>query len=133
MHYQVWSKQGKKICCYSQQTSKKYLIKDPDCNQPSLWVDELEEIVLNDIFQLSLKQKEKKSDNRFSDSAVERLEEQIKIKTAELSRLYDLYAESGNEVLLKKIEEREFQMDSLKEEKLIQQQQEAKTLIKRSR
>jgi len=132
MHYQVWSKQGKKICCYSQQTSKKYLIKDPDCNQSSLWADELEEIVLNDIFQLSLKQKEKKSDNRFSDSAVERLEEQIKIKTAELSRLYDLYAESGNEVLLKKIEEREFQMDSLKEEKLIQQQQEAMSQVRDS-
>jgi len=132
MHYQVWSKQGKKICCYSQQTSKKYLIKDPSCNQPSLWAKELEEIVLNDIFQLSLNQKEKKADSQAINSTVDRLEEQIKIKSAELSRLYDLYAESGNEVLLKKIEEREYQIDSLKEEKLLQQQQEAMSQVRDS-
>jgi hypothetical protein len=32
MRYQKWGKSGYKICCYSQQSNKDYMVKDPNCD-----------------------------------------------------------------------------------------------------
>lgn len=37
MRYQKWGKHGSKIVCYSQQSSKPYLVKDPNCDQDKIW------------------------------------------------------------------------------------------------
>ena len=52
MHYQKWGKKGHKFVCYSQQSSKPYLVKDPNCDQEKYWVDDIEKEVINRIFLL---------------------------------------------------------------------------------
>ena len=46
MRYQKWGNAGVKIVCYSQQRSKPYLVKDPDCDAPHYWADEIEQKVV---------------------------------------------------------------------------------------
>lgn len=123
MHYQKWGKHTKKIVCYSQQTSKQYLVKDANCDQPKIWSQELEDIVLNDIFQLRIPDNSM-NDEMSENQTIKRLKEQIQAKQMELKRLYNLYAESGNEILLNTIEEREKQIHILQEQLQYQEQQE---------
>ena len=52
MRYQKWGKKGTKFVCYSQQKSKQYLIKDPNCNQEKPWADEIEAFVIKTLFLL---------------------------------------------------------------------------------
>jgi len=122
MHYQSWGKQGKKFCCYSQQSSKPYLIKDANCTQPKVWSHEIEELVLNDLFQFSLKQHTQSE--TLTTSPLEQLRAQQKTKETELQRLYNLYAQSGNEVLLQTIKAREKQLQALVKQLSWQQKQE---------
>jgi site-specific DNA recombinase len=51
MRYQKWGKYGTKLVCYSQQHTKLYLIKDPDCDNIKPWADEIEAAVLEDLFR----------------------------------------------------------------------------------
>ena len=53
MRYQKWGKHGAKIVCYSQQKTKKYLIKDENCDMPKLWDDEVENLVLDSLLNFS--------------------------------------------------------------------------------
>lgn len=129
MHYQKWGKHTKKIVCYSQQTSKQYLVKDANCDQPKIWSQELEDIVLNDIFQLRIPDNSM-NDEMSENQTIKRLKEQIQAKQMELKRLYNLYAESGNEILLNTIEEREKQIHILQEQLQYQEQQETLVEVK---
>ncbi len=65
MRYQKWGKKGYKICCYSQQSSKEYMIKDPNCQNKKHWAYEIEDAVLGQLFAFSLnpKQIENKKDH----------------------------------------------------------------------
>jgi site-specific DNA recombinase len=51
MRYQKWGKYGTKMVCYSQQHTKLYLIKDPNCDNIKPWADEIEAAVLEDLFR----------------------------------------------------------------------------------
>lgn len=54
MRYQKWGNAGHKICCYSQQSSKSYMIKDPNCNNVKHWAYEIEDAVISQLLKFSL-------------------------------------------------------------------------------
>ena len=105
MHYQSWGSTGrKKISCYSQQTSKKYLIKDKNCPQIKLWQEEVEQAVLNDLFSYTIAA-HKKSKLSAKKDITENLKEQIASAEKQLKRLYELYAKSDDDTLRSTIDE----------------------------
>ena len=53
MRYQRWGKKGLKIYCYSQQTSKMNLVKDPDCDNMRIDACDLEDIVIKSLFDFT--------------------------------------------------------------------------------
>ena len=55
MRYQKWGDKGYKLTCYSQQSSKKYLIRDENCDNPKVWSDEAEAAVIGDFLSRALK------------------------------------------------------------------------------
>lgn len=104
MRYAPWGKGKSKLVCYSQQTSKKYLIKDPDCDQEKMWADDVESAVVNALFTAAAKDKLEEAQKSTSGGAVEAaLTEQLEKATTKLRRLYGLYGESGDDVLLSTI------------------------------
>jgi site-specific DNA recombinase len=54
MRYQKWGKSGYKICCYSQQSNKDYMVKDPNCDNKKTWAYEIEDAVVAQLFAFSL-------------------------------------------------------------------------------
>ena len=104
MRYQKWGNNGNKLVCYSQQTSKKYLIKNPDCDQEKIWAEDVEEAVIQTLF--SLKEKEKQNQTFVeTTSLLETLQKQKEEYETQLKRLYNLYAIDGDNTLLKTIKE----------------------------
>lgn len=104
MRYQSWGKKGKKFVCYSQQKSKPYLIKDPDCEQEKLWADEVENQVIKKLFGLKEERKNMTAID-YNISAIEVLQYQKQEIEKKIKRLYNLYSESADELLLETINE----------------------------
>ena len=101
LRYAPWGKGQSKLVCYSQQTSKPYLIKDPDCDQKKHWAADVESTVLNVLFAAASKEKLTEARKSTSGGAVENaLSEQLEKANLKLRRLYGLYGESGDEMLL---------------------------------
>ena len=111
MRYQKWGKEYKFVC-YSQQTSKKYLIKDPDCSQDKVWVDEIENEIIQSLFLLKEKKSDKKNNNE-EKSVLELLYEQKDSLESKIKKLYNLYAESENDLLLDTINENTEKLNSI--------------------
>lgn len=108
MHYQIWGKGGHKIVCYSQQTNKPYLIKDPDCDQEKLWSDEVEDVVVKAVLEFADNYDIENKEPLILDNTEDILLKQLKALTAKQKKLYDLYAESednADDVLLDSINE----------------------------
>ena len=122
MRYQKWGKNGCKLSCYSQQTSKKYLIHDPDCDNPKPWADEVEEAVIRDFLGRTLEQTGSESDDA-RPSAIELLQAQLQQAQKKLRRLYSLYAAQDDEILLESIQEQRKNIDLI--EQRIQKEEEA--------
>ena len=103
MRYQKWSGGKYKIYCYSQDKSKSHLARGGACDNVKIFADEPEKIVLDDIF--SLKYEEKDGDNVEADilDVLEKTKISVKKK---LSRLYELYSESDDDVLIDEINRR---------------------------
>ena len=111
MHYQKWGKKGSKFVCYSQQSSKPYLVKDPNCDQEKYWVDDIEREVINRIFLLK-EQEHKEKDKKIEDTnVIDVLNTQKKEVEKKIKRLYNLYAESDDDILLDTIQENKKQLD----------------------
>ena len=104
MRYQSWGKKGKKFVCYSQQKSKPYLIKDPDCEQEKLWADEVENQVIKKLFGLKEERKNMTAID-YNISAIEVLQYQKQEIEKKIKRLYNLYSESADELLFETINE----------------------------
>ena len=122
MRYQKWGKNGCKLSCYSQQTSKKYLIHDPDCDNPKPWADEVEEAVIRDFLGRTLEQTGSEA-NDARPSAIELLQAQLQQAQKKLRRLYSLYAAQDDEILLESIQEQRKNIDLI--EQRIQKEEEA--------
>ncbi|MBQ7726023.1 MAG: recombinase zinc beta ribbon domain-containing protein, partial [Clostridia bacterium] len=114
MRYQKWGK-SVKIVCYSQQTSKKYLIKDPDCRNQKYFAEDVEEAVVQELFRMAYlnDQSMKKTDSQalIADS----LKQKISRKQEEIKRLYHVYAEKGSPQLLEVITDREKEIERLRQ------------------
>ena len=100
MRYQKWGNKGCKLVCYSQQKSKPYLIKDPDCDQEKIWADEVEDVVIKSIFEFASNYKPSKTESLIQDNTISLLYEQQSNLNKKLKRLYNIYAEDEDDVLL---------------------------------
>ena len=104
MQYRKWGKNGDKLVCYSQQTNKKYLVKDADCDQEKIWAEEIEEIVIADIKKFALKYQEM-GDEQIQTSVVETLRQKEATLKKKIKNLFNLYSETEDELLLETIRE----------------------------
>lgn len=122
MRYQKWGNDPSdvKILCYSQQKTKKYLVKDPNCTQPKLWADGVESRVIDCMFEFA---ENYKSSNSKSDQKSKKeinvmdllLDKKIKLEK-KIRRLYSLYADDGDTILLDSINELKKELDNVQNE-----------------
>ncbi len=112
MRYQKWGDKGYKLSCYSQQTSKKYLIHDPDCDNIKPWAEEVEEAVVGDFLGRTLEESGQEMEEK-QISPAEVMENQLRQAQKKLSRLYSLYAERDDDVLLESIDAQRKAIDDL--------------------
>ncbi len=106
MRYQKWSKKGSKFVCYSQQNSKPYLVKDPNCSQERLWTDEVEKIVIEAVFNFVDNFKPSETESIIQDDPVTLLYAQQKELENKIKKLYNIYSEDdSDEILLDTISE----------------------------
>lgn len=114
LRYQKWSNKGSKLVCYSQQKSKPYLIKDPDCNQEKLWADEVENFVIKRLLNLK-NERQEMTPIEYSSSALELLTQQKEEVERKIKRLYSLYSESDDDLLLETINENKVRLEKIKQ------------------
>lgn len=119
IRYQKWGKTRVKCVCYSQQGSKKYLVKDANCNQEKLWADEIETVVLKKVFSLKAREISER-ESPFSSSVLDVLHNQIVELEKKVKRLYNLYAETDDPILLETINENNKNLEKLREEEEIE-------------
>ena len=113
MRYQKWGKAGHKLVCYSQQSSKPYLVRDPDCDNETVWAEDLEKAVVSDLF--SATPKEMKREKGDTESVDDILKKRKALGEIRLKRLYELYSEDGDQVLLESIKEIKKEINSIDE------------------
>lgn len=117
MRYQRWGKSDVKIYCYSQQSSKLNLVKDPNCDNMKYNFDDVERVVIEDLFRMTdnitatntpyLESERKRV------SGIDLLQQKCDTLSAKIKRLYNLYAESGNDLLLETIDENQKELLSV--------------------
>ena len=100
MRYMKWGKAGYKLVCYSQQRSKQYLVRDPNCDGPAPFAEEVEEGVVSTLFAVSRDKLETARKSVESGSVTGMLRERIQRAETKLRRLYGLYGDSGDGCLL---------------------------------
>ena len=114
MRYLKWGKAGYKLVCYSQQHSKPYLIRDPNCDVPAPFAEDVEAGVIQTLFAVA---QEKLTDARKSvqsGSVSDMMQEQLSKAEAKLRRLYGLYGDSGDPYLLDTINKTKADIEHLK-------------------
>lgn len=124
MRYQKWTKTSTKIYCYSQQSSKQNLIKDPNCDNLRYDCEEIEKRVIQDLFKMT---KEKSGINKIvatNQSTIKTMQIKYDRISSKIKRLYNLYADNGDKLLLETIKENQEELvavsKSLDNEKKIQ-------------
>lgn len=113
MRYQKWGKNGYKLCCYSQQKSKPYLVRDANCDNERVWAYEIEDALVSDLFKLSFKLEEDKKAGERSASVLEILQQDHKKVSEKLKRLYNLYAQAGDELLRETIADNKKELERI--------------------
>lgn len=111
MRYQKWGKYHK-IICYSQQLSKEYMVKDPNCNNDKVIAKRIEREVEEQFkkFATNIRGgKRQESKREIIESAIQKSNNKIK-------RLYHLYAESDSDNLLEVIQAEEEKLKGLKKD-----------------
>ena len=101
MRYQKWSKDGRcKFVCYSQQKSKPYLIKDPNCTQGKVWVEEVENIVINSLMEFADNYDAGKLETIIETNPLDLLTQQQNDLNKKLKKLYIIYSEGDDDEIL---------------------------------
>ncbi|MDY3929064.1 MAG: recombinase family protein [Clostridia bacterium] len=101
MRYQKWSKDGRcKFVCYSQQKSKPYLIKDPNCTQGKVWVEEVENIVINSLMEFADNYDAGKLETIIETNPLDLLTQQQNDLNKKLKKLYIIYSEGDDDEVL---------------------------------
>lgn len=114
LRYQKWGKNGCKLCCYSQQKSKPYLVRDPDCSNERVWAYEVEDALVQDLFQISFNLEEERSNLVKSASVLDLLQTEYDRAALKLKRLYNLYAQGSDDLLLDTIRENNTEIEKIK-------------------
>lgn len=115
MRYQKWGNTVK-IYCYSQQKSRPALIKDPNCDNMRYNAVDIESAVISDLFNMSdsfRATQRNESGISSKDQAIELLQRRKNDITSRIKKLYNLYASSGNDLLLETIQENQSELDSV--------------------
>ncbi|MCL2169580.1 MAG: recombinase family protein [Defluviitaleaceae bacterium] len=121
MRYQKWGKRDCKLVCYSQDKSKAHLVKDANCDNGKVWATEVEDLIINDLLKYSIALGSSDMPKISNMSLLEILHDQYNAVAQKLRRLYSLYADSDDDILLDSIN------DTKKELKNIQLQIENET------
>ena len=100
MRYMKWGKAGYKLVCYSQQRSKQYLVRDPNCDGPSPFAEDVEAGVVGTLFAVTREKLDSARKSVEAGSVAQVLQEQLQKAEAKLRRLYGLYGDSGDGYLL---------------------------------
>lgn len=121
MRYIPWGKKGQyNLMCYSHVKSKPYLVKDPNCPSPYYKAGPIEDTVIQDLFHVA--QGKKKTQQQATEKARKKktledtLQERKLSLTAKLKRLYQLYSDSTDEVLIDEIDDVKEQLAQVKEQ-----------------
>ncbi|SDB58298.1 site-specific DNA recombinase [Ruminococcaceae bacterium FB2012] len=128
MRYQKWGKDTVKMVCYSQQPSKPNLVRDINCKNLKYNADEIEAAVLNDLFQKTKDIKAGKGLLGKRASALDELRRKYDELSVKIKRLYNLYASSGDELLLETIEENKEELNRISG--LIENEKKTNSVIK---
>lgn len=115
MRYQKWGKKTK-IYCYSQQKSRPELIKDDNCDNMRYDADDVEKVVLEDLFTITdqfLPSKPSSFDSSSRTQGIEMLERRKNDLVSKIKKLYNLYATSCNDLLLETIQENQMELESI--------------------
>ncbi|MBR3505174.1 MAG: recombinase family protein [Clostridia bacterium] len=115
MRYQKWGAKGFKLTCYSQQSSKRYLIRDENCDNEKAWADEVEAAVTGDFLDRALSLPEQTAEEA-GETVGTRLAERIREAERRLKRLYDLYAAGEDDVLAESISAQKRLLEALRAE-----------------
>lgn len=115
LRYQKWGKKTM-LYCYSQQKSKPALVKDPNCDNMRYLADDVERLVIEDLFKRtqSIKGKDLNLNNRAS--ALKVLQDQYDKIHNKIIKLYNLYAINDDELLLETIEENKAKLNKIAKE-----------------
>lgn len=108
--YQKWGNTDVKLYCYSQQTSKKNLIKDSNCKNKKFYDYEIEDVVIKDLMNISLNELEfSKKLNMIDVSSITVKKDRIKQIDKQITNLINFIATNisgiGLDVTKKKIEQ----------------------------
>lgn len=129
MRYQKWGKKGYKLVCYSRDKSKPHMVMDENCANQPVWAKDIEQVVLQDLFRISANISAEDWDKTTAAlNPMAMLEQQIKRITAKIKRLYHLYAEQGNDILLETIRENEAELAAVQKELEAEQKHHAMAL-----
>ena len=138
MRYQKWNKNGDcKIYCYSSIKSRPDLSKAEKCENLRFWQQDIEEAVINEIFQMTYLADENNVKTESFIDPIETLKSQLSAQKRKLSKLFD-FDDDDDDVLTekilecrRKIRELESQLKSEEEQKnLVRKIDSAKKLLK---
>jgi site-specific DNA recombinase len=122
MRYQKWGKHDCKIVCYSQDKNKPHLTKDPNCNNLKQWASEVESIIIDDLFSFSLKQRQIDDVKSTTRSVLDVLQSRYDETSKKIKRLYNLYSDSSDDILLETIEDLRKQLSGIQKQMLREQE-----------
>ena len=113
MRYHKWGKNGLKIYCCSQQHSRPEFVVDPDCDNMKLDACDVEDVVIKDLFNYTKQNKRIDTEINVKVTALQTLKQKYDIVSGRIKRLYNLYAQDGNELLLETINENKKELEEI--------------------
>lgn len=113
MRYQKWGKNGLKIYCCSQQHSRPEFVVDPDCDNMKLDACDVEDAVIKDLFNYTRQNKRIDTEINVKVTALQTLKQKYDVVSGRIKRLYNLYAQDGNELLLETINENKKELEEI--------------------
>ena len=113
MRYQKWGKNGLKIYCCSQQHSRPEFVVDPDCDNMKLDACDVEDVVIKDLFNYTRQNKRIDTEINVKVTALQTLKQKYDIVSGRIKRLYNLYAQDGNALLLETINENKKELEEI--------------------
>ena len=112
MRYQKWGKNGRtKIVCYSQQASKKYLVKDPNCDNKRNWSENVDNAILADFFSHIKMRGKVDTYVDESSSTIELLTQKRNSISTKIKNLYVLFADNPDDTLRTLIAEKKKELE----------------------